>query len=241
MNIIIKDINISYTMFGAGKDVLLLHGWGQNKEMMLPIGKKLENFRITILDLPGFGFSSEPTTSYNIYEYTEIVHEFVEKLGLKNPIVIGHSFGGRIGIIYASKYSVDKLILFGAPCIRDRKPSTKEKMLKTIKKIPGTKMLVEVAKNYIGSRDYKKATSIMRNILVNTINEDLSDCARKINAPTILIWGTNDTEAPLVDALKLEKLLKDGALIKIDGASHYAYLEHLEYVVKIIKSFIGGN
>ena len=86
MNIVIKDINISYIMFGSGKDILLLHGWGQNKEMMLPIGKKLDNFRITILDLPGFGSSSEPTTSYDIYEYTEIIHEFVEKLGLKNPL-----------------------------------------------------------------------------------------------------------------------------------------------------------
>lgn len=241
MNIVIKDINISYIMFGSGKDILLLHGWGQNKEMMLPIGKKLDNFRITILDLPGFGSSSEPITSYDIYEYTEIIHEFVEKLGLKKPIIIGHSFGGRIGIIYASKYDVEKLILFGAPCVRDRKPSTKEKILKTIKKIPGTKMLVEVAKNYIGSTDYKKATPIMRGILVKTINEDLSECAKKIKVPTILIWGTNDTQAPLADAEKLEKLLSDGALIKIDGASHYAYLDHLDYVIKIIKSFIGGN
>ena len=241
MNVIIKDINISYMMFGSGRDILLLHGWGQNKEMMLPLGKKLEGFRITILDLPGFGASSEPTKSYDIYEYTEVIHDFDEEVGLKKPIVIGHSFGGRIGIIYASKYEVDKLILFGAPCVRERKTSVKEKLLKNLKKIPGTKLLVEVAKNYIGSTDYKNASVIMRGILVNTINEDLSECAQKITAPTILIWGTNDTAAPISDAMKLEKLLKDGALIKIEGATHYAYLEHLDYVVKIIKSFIGGN
>jgi pimeloyl-ACP methyl ester carboxylesterase len=205
----------------------------------MPLAKKLApKYKITILDLPGFGASEEPTSGLTIYEYTSIIEEATQKLHLKNPILIGHSFGGRIAIIYASRNQVNKVVLFGAPCVRDRTPKASEKILKSLKKIPGTKTLVAIAKNYLGSTDYKNATPIMREILVNTINEDLSACAKKITAPTLLIWGTLDTAAPLDDAKKLEQLLANGGLVEIPNCTHYAYLEALDYVTTILKNFL---
>ena len=62
MEIVIKDVKINYISYGSGKDVLLLHGWGQNIEMMKKVGDGLkDNYRVTIMDLPGFG-KSEATT-----------------------------------------------------------------------------------------------------------------------------------------------------------------------------------
>ena len=102
----IKDLYINYIQYGnyKGKDVVLLHGWGQNIEMMDPIGKGLsKDFHITIIDLPGFGKSSEPPYGYTVYDYYEVLCEFLDKLKIKNPILVGHSFGGRLSIIYAGK------------------------------------------------------------------------------------------------------------------------------------------
>ena len=96
----------------------------------------------------------------------------------------------------------------------------------------------EIAKNYIGSTDYKNATPIMREILVHTINEDLSECAKKIEAPTLLIWGSLDTAAPICDARKLNDILKDSGLVEIPNATHYAYLEQLNYVTQILEKFL---
>ena len=169
-----------------------------------------------------------------------MLHELVEKLKIKNPTVIGHSFGGRVAICYAAKYEVNKVVLFGAPCVRVKKElSLKEKTLKRAKKLPGMKKIAELAKNYIGSRDYKAASPIMREILVNTVNEDLSSYAKEITAPTLLIWGEQDEEAPVSEARLLEKLLKDGALIVLPG-THYAYIENLNQVLKIINKFLEG-
>ncbi len=240
MRINIKSIDINYIQYGEGSDIILLHGWGQNIEMMQPLGDKLQkNHRITILDLPGFGKSSEPTEELTVYDYCEILREFVTRLKIKNPTLIGHSFGGRISIIYASKYEVDKLVLFGSPCFAKRSnPSLKVKVLKFMKKVPGINKLEEFAKKHIGSSDYKSASPMMRKILVNTVNADLSECCKKIKCPTLLIWGENDTAVSVDEAKEIEKLIEDAGLIILPNSTHYAYLENLNHVTNILKNFL---
>lgn len=242
MKINIKDINVNYIQYGKGKDIILLHGWGQNIEMMKPIGDQLQNkYRITIIDFPGFGESDEPQSAWAISDYSLLLEELVKKLKIKKPVIMGHSFGGRVAIRYSSNNVIDKLVLFGSPCIRTTEVLTlKVKILKTLKKMPGMNTIGEKMKKYIGSRDYKAASPIMRQTLVNTVNEDLSQYAKQIEEPTLLIWGDNDTEAPLDDAKVLEQMMVDAALIVLPG-THYAYLENLYQVVNIINAFLEGG
>lgn len=88
MKISIKDLNINYIQYGEGKDIVLLHGWGQNIEMMKPIGDNFsDRFRITILDLPGFGESDEPKNTWKIDDYELLLEEFIKKLKIKKPII----------------------------------------------------------------------------------------------------------------------------------------------------------
>ena len=237
----IKKEDINYIQYGTGKrNIVLLHGWGQNIEMMNPLGTRLEkDATITVIDLPGHGGSKEPEEAITIYDYCEIVKNLLDELKIKKPILIGHSFGGRIAIIYASKYETEKLILLGAPCIRKQTQlSLKVKILKALKKVPILNKLEGFAKKHIGSRDYKSASKVMRQILVNTVNEDLTECAKKIKCSTLLIWGTNDTEAPLEEAKELEKIMSDAGLVVYEGGSHYTYLEFLIPVANVIRTFI---
>jgi len=235
----VKNLLIHYIQYGSGDDVLLLHGWQQNLEMMKPLGDYLcNNHRITILDLPGHGESEEPSTPWTIEDYALLIEEFVSILDIKKPTIIGHSFGGRIAIRYSANNSINRLVLFGSPCIRIQKQlPLYVKVLKKLKTLPGLDKFGEKMKKYIGSRDYKAASPIMRQTLVNVVNEDLSSFARKIEEPTLLIWGDNDEEAPLKDAKDLESIMIDAALIVLRG-THYAYLENLPQVVKILNEFI---
>ena len=127
---------INYVEYGKGKPIVLLHGWGQNIEMMEPIGKKIKG-RIIIIDLPGHGKSSEPKTPLTIEDYADSIHTLLNKLKVEKPIIIGHSFGGRIGLFYASKYEVEKLVCLASPYKKQiAKQTLKTKILKTAKKIP---------------------------------------------------------------------------------------------------------
>ena len=239
MKINIDNINVNYMQYGEGKDVLLLHGWGQNIQMMKPIGDNLcRNHRITIIDFPGFGESDEPLVPWTIRDYAVLVEKLVKELEIKKPVVMGHSFGGRVAIYFSADNPIEKLVLFGSPCIREETAlPLSVRILKKLKTLPGLDKLGEKMKKYIGSRDYKAASPIMRQTLVNVVNEDLASYARRIEEPTLLIWGENDTEAPVEGAKELEKIMIDAGLIILPG-THYAYLENLGQVITILNNFI---
>lgn len=240
----INGVKINYILYGNNhkKTVVLLHGWGQNIDMMKPIGNNLEeNFQILILDLPGFGLSSEPTYPWNLNDYVEAIHELIFRLNLKDIIIMGHSFGGKLALLYASKYEVVKVVVFASPINHNVKISTKTKILKSIKKLPGMDRLSEIAKKYIGSTDYKKASPLMREILVNHINTDIYNELSKIKAPTLIVWGTNDMVADISVAYEIEKAIKGSGVVVYEGCSHYAYLERLNQTTNVLKSFLGDE
>ena len=239
-----KNININYIRYGnkEGNTVVLLHGWGQNIQMMKPIGDAIQDNDIIIIDLPGHGKSEEPKEVWSLYDFANMLHELLKSLNIENPILIGHSFGGKISLLYASMYNVKKLILLSSPFKVKKNPnSLKVKALKKLKTLPGLKSIAETMKKHMGSSDYRNASPMMRDILVKHVNTDLTENAKKIKCPTIIIWGTNDQAVPIEDAYELEKLIQDSAVIKYDGCTHYAYLERLGQTVAIIKNFIKEN
>lgn len=238
----VDGININYIDYGSGKDtIVLLHGWGQNIEMMKPIGDPMsKHYRVVVIDLPGFGLSGEPNSVWTVYDYAKCINKLLKELKVDNPIMIGHSFGGKISLIYASKYRTKKLVTFGSPFDKEvLNLSLKTKILKGLKKVPIINKLEGFAKRHIGSSDYRNASQMMRDILVDTVNLDISDNVRKINCPTLLIWGTNDEAVPLEKAYQLESMIKDSAVIEYDGCTHYAYLERLDQTINILNNFLG--
>ena len=238
-----SSINYSYYDNKSNTDLVFLHGWGQNIEMMMGIAKPfIKKYNVLLIDLPGFGLSDEPSDVWDLFEFANMTHELVKKLKMKNPILIGHSFGGKISICYALKYDVSKLVLLASPYKQGIKKETiKTKMLKAMKKVPGLKKLEGYVKKHVGSTDYRNAYDMMRKILVKHVNTDLSEEVKNIKCPTILIWGTLDTEASYEDAVELEKLMPNCALITYEGCTHYAYLERLNQTINILNSFIGGK
>lgn len=241
----VKNVNINYEQYGKGKETIVyLHGWGQNIEMMKPIADPFQDkFQILIIDLPGFGKSQKPDFIWKLFDYVEAVHTLLQELKITKINLIGHSFGGKIALLYASKYKVDKLVLLASPFKVDKEEvlSLKVKVLKSLKKVPGLNKLEDFAKRHIGSTDYKNADPFMRKILVEHVNLDVQKEAKKIKCPTLIIWGTEDAEVPKEDAYTLEKLVEDSGVVILEGGSHYAYLEFLPRVLSILQNFFIGK
>lgn len=236
----IKDIN--YVDYGNNKKgtIVLLHGWGQNIEMMDMLGKPFqEEYRIVIIDFPGFGKSPQPSEAWGVEEYTSCLFTFLKSLKVENPIIIGHSFGGRVAICYAGKYGAKKVMLLASPFRpSQKKPSKKTKIYKKVKNIKVLKPLANYLKKKWGSEDYNNASKIMRGCLVKVVNEDLTEFAKKIKCPVVLIYSDLDEAVPLEEGKELEKLIPDAGLIIYEGYTHYGYLENLNQTLAIIDSFI---
>ena len=249
MNINIDGLNINYEVEGEGSPVLILHGWGANLQVMKSVAASFEGkMKVFSLDLPGFGGSDEPKEdNWDIYTYADFVKKFAEKVSIYNPVIVAHSFGGRIALILAGKklMKINKMVLTGCAGIKPRRGADyyikvysyklAKKFAKMVSKIsPGYE---EKMKKKFGSADYAQASNKMRAIMVRTVNEDLKYLLKEIDVPCLLIWGEKDDATPLSDGKLMEKLIPDSGLVVMPGSSHYAFLENPGWFGGILQSF----
>lgn len=251
MEITVKGLNINYTESGSGPDVLLLHGWGSSNIVYKSLMAALPNFHFVAPDLPGCGKSETMSEPYTISDYADFVKEFIEKTGLENPIMAGHSHGGRITLYMAVNGMINppKIILLDSAGLipkKSAKQKIRAKSFKIIKKILSFPLwkkpaepLLNKARRHFGSADYNAAEPVLRKTLVNVVNVDLREELYKINCPTLLIWGENDTATPLSDAKIIESKIKDSGLCVIKGTGHFSFCEKPYEANAIIKSFLG--
>lgn len=243
----LKGLNVNYEVKGdKGKDVILLHGWGQNIEMMSFIQNFLsEHFIVYNLDFPGFGKSDEPKEPYSNEDYTELLREFVTKLNINNPILIGHSFGCRVALYYAYKYPVYKMVLTGAAGIKDRHSISwylKVYSYKTLKLLlKPFKGLSERLRSNVGSNDYKNASSIMKGTLVKCVNFDITPYLKDIKPETLLVYGDKDEATPLWMGKKMEKLMANASLVTFEGDDHFAYFHQANRFNRVLDAFLGAD
>lgn len=249
-----KYCKIYYEKFGNGKKVILiLPGWGNNRKTFYNIITQLKNkFTIYIFDYPGFGNSILPSKDLTIYDYSEIFIEFLKQNNIKKPIVIGHSFGGRLIITLAGYYKIDfkKIILIGSAGIRPKKTifqkikQTTYKFLKNASNIlpyKTKKKFNNFLLNIFASTDFLALPSTLHKTFINIVNEDLSIYLKDIKNEVLLIWGENDKSTPIKDAYKMNKLIKNSGLIIIKRASHFCYLEYPNYINIILEEYLKGE
>lgn len=256
MNINIRDININYETHGEEnkKEVLILHGWGANIQSFAPVTKVLSRkFKVYILDLPGFGESEEPNGGFFVKDYAEIVLEFINRLNIQNPVLIGHSFGGRIimKLVGGMGYTPDKIIFVDSAGIKPRRGldyyfrvysyKLAKKMINLVMPKEKATKLIEDMRNKKGSTDYNNASENLKKTFINVVNEDLKHHLPNIKVPTLLIWGEKDMDTPLRDAKIIEKLVPDAGLVTFKDAGHYSYLENLGDFLVITTNFIEGE
>ena len=237
----IDDLNIYLEKSGKkGKPVILLHGWGQNTQMMEFIAKFLEkHFVVYNLDLPGFGQSDEPTVPWGVMEYTDFLYHFCVKNKINNPILIGHSFGCRIAVRFAYKYKADKLVLTGAAGLRDKR--TIVWYIKTYSYKLAKQLFPTGAKYFsekVGSDDYKNTSGTMRQTFVKVVNDDIKPFLKDIRNETLLVFGSNDEATPLSKGKEMEKLMPNAALVVFEGDNHFAYINQAVRFNAVLDAFL---
>lgn len=245
----VQGINVYYEKSGTkGRKVLLLHGWGQNTNMMAFIADSLKShFIVYNIDFPGFGKSEEPNTAFDCKDYTEVIHDFCVKKKIDKPIIIAHSFGCRIALWYAYKYGAYKMCLTGAAGIRDKRSlkwylkTYSYKLGKKILSLPMLKKYKEKYENKVGSDDYKNSSGIMRKTFVKVVNDDVKPILKDIDCETLLVFGENDTATPITKGKMMEELMPNAALVIFENDDHYAYYKQAGRFVRVLDAFLRSD
>lgn len=215
-------------------NILILHGWGLSGDHYKDLARLLtqKGHRVLTPDLPGFGHEKAPQRPYHLSDYVAFVVSYLNKQKIKKVTIIGHSFGGRIGILLASSYPslVRELILTGVPGFK-AESSGRIVLFRMIAKVgmgifslPGLNRFREQARALLyraaKTADYKRTTGVMRETFKIIINEDLVASMRNLTVPTRLTWGENDTITPVTTAYRMKKCIPNAMLLIIPHAGH---------------------
>ena len=204
---------------------MFLHGYLSSKEAF---ARQIEYFsrfyRVTAIDFIGFGKSAPLSSPFSVGEYAAWLYDVMGALRLKRPHVVAHSFGCRVAVKLASEQSsaFDKMVLTGpAGIVLKRKLSYRLKV--------GTYRLVKkfspaYAEKHFGSAEYRTLSPLMKESYKKIVNEDLRDCARRIQNPVLLLEGDRDTVTTRKEAEIYLSCFRNAKLRFLSGG-HFAFVE----------------
>lgn len=238
---------INYEIIGEGNPIVILHGWLASLETMRPLANYLsKNFKVYLVDIIGFGKSDLPDRPYNTNDFGDFLKEFIERLNIDLPILIGHSHGGKtiINCVGRKLIKARRIVLIDSTGIKPKRSFSyyyKIYLFKTLKNLlkilPNAKERREKLLSKFGSSDYKNSPEVLRKTMSIIVNEGQEALLPNIINPTLLIWGKQDTATPIADAEKMKKLIPDCGLVSYDGAGHYSYLDKLNQTLLVLEEF----
>lgn len=230
----------NYVEVGSGKSapILILHGWGRSGNEWVGIAKDLSAWsgrKAYVVDLPGFCGSSLPTV-LSMAEYSMLVAKFCEYMEIKKAVILGHSLGGRVGILLAALQPnlVEKLILVDPAGVKPR--SIKRVVLKNIAKLFGwvPRMWRQKVVGRVMDSDYHNSPAL-RGLYRIVVGEDLQKYLHIITCPTLVVWGENDPILPLSLTHVYRKKIRDVRIRVVWGAGHDPHLSHPDQTLAILQ------
>ena len=246
-------MKINYTVKGQNRALILMHGWGGSSSSMDALQKDLaqKGFLVFNLDLPGFGKTPLNKSVMDMNDYRDAIVEFMETKNIYQPVLIGHSFGGKLAIKLAldKPELISRIVLMSASGVKplnDIKRSMFSKISSFGKRIFSSKNLKNlynpVRKFYyyyiVRERDYFDAGQKLQKTFIKINDEYYDDFLEKVKVPTLVIWGALDKVTPLWMGEKLESNIKEAKLKVIKDAKHNLPLTKPEIVSEIIYNYL---
>jgi pimeloyl-ACP methyl ester carboxylesterase len=248
MQCIVDDRIVGYDVEGKGKTVLLLHGWGANRSTLKSVAQKLsKDYKVLLVDVPGFGESARPESAWGVGDYAEWVIRFLHKIQADTLYgLIGHSNGGAIAIkLTSGGFPLQRLILLGASGIR-KKDSGRKLLYKAVAKTGkvATLALPKKVKLKVRDRWYRQIGSElyhapgMESTFKKVTAEDLLLESAMISCPTLLIYGSQDEATPPLFGRMFHESIEGSRLDIIEGAGHYTFIDKPDEVMERIVGFL---
>lgn len=249
MKVEINGLKINYNVYGEGKNILLLHGWGGCIDSWYPLTEYFKDkYQVWVVDLPGFGQSETPNPPFDYYSYGDFIGSFIKQCKIEKPVIIGHSFGGSIAAGIAARYPnlTEKVVLVDSSGLRIKNFRLTvihllSEVGKNIFRLPVISQFYQSSRNFfyklIGEEDYLRAGKLQATLSA-VVNQDIRHLLPSIKSPTLIVWGQNDKPTPLFFAEIFHRMIDNSQLVIIPNTGHFSYLENPEKFCEVVENFI---
>jgi pimeloyl-ACP methyl ester carboxylesterase len=242
---------------GQGKPVMIMsHGVTDYGLSWSSLAEKLQNdYDIIMYDARGHGFSEKPEGPYDLPNHVEDLVGLIKALNIEKPILVGHSMGSGIVALAGATYpDMPHAIIMEDPALAELLKYLKEvnipqwKKLIEADKAMGKQKLMKLARSnrHPGWSDFEydhwaEAKLLVSSNVVNVIKDEAlrepKKVYPKITAP-VLILKADANEANRKKHIETAKLLQNGKLVHIDGASHLVRLDKPIETEQQIRAFL---
>ncbi len=232
---------------GSGEVLMLLHGlFGALSNWEAVVSRFSKHYRVIIPMLPIYEM---PIKDAGLEGLRTFVEDFVKMMKIEKSIIMGNSLGGHVGLLYAlnNPDKVSKLILTGSSGLfenamggsyprRGSYDYVKEKVEYTFydPKVASKELVDEVFETTKSIPKCMRIVAIAKSAQRNNLSNDL----HKINMPTLLVWGLNDTITPSMVAHEFNRLIPQSELKFIDLCCHAPMMEHPEKFNELVEDFL---
>lgn len=245
---------------GKGDPVILLHGFGADKDNWTRFaGGLTRDFRVVIPDLPGFGESAKlPSARYDIESQVNRLNRFVEVMKIDRFHLAGSSMGGMIAAVYAAKYpgKTMTLSLLAPAGVTSPNKSEAMKMLErginpfTIRNSGDFDRLLKLLfVKPLEMPDQFKGVLVKQAMESRAFNEkvwnelldskmSLDPYLPQIQAPVLLIWGSRDMIVDVSSVQVFESALKKRQTVIMDETGHLPMLEKPKETAAVFTDFV---
>ncbi|MFV0564961.1 MAG: alpha/beta fold hydrolase [Flavobacteriaceae bacterium] len=243
-----KEKNYSYIEVGEGTPIIVLHGLMGGLSNFDSVTQYFSNqgYKVVIPELPIYTMSLLKT---NVKSFAKYLHDFINFKEYNEVILLGNSLGGHIGLYHTKLYpeKVKALIITGSSGLYESAMGsgyTKRSDYEVIKKkaqdvfydpAVATKEIVDDVYKTVNDRNKLiKTLAIAKSAIRHNMAKDLP----KMQTPTCIIWGKNDTVTPPDVAEEFHELLPDSSLYWIDKCGHAAMMEHPDEFNRILHNWL---
>ncbi|MDR4491232.1 MAG: alpha/beta hydrolase [Candidatus Nitrosocosmicus sp.] len=257
----ILGYNLRYLQFSgirSTKTIVLLHGLGASAERWSELWPLMKKYNVIIPDLIGFGYSEKPLVEYTVDFFIKSLEQFFEKLNIRNPIIVGSSFGGQLVIEYSLKHKdfFDRIILV-SPAGTLERPTfvlsqyifsglypTVENVESAFKRMANNenyKVDPYTVKDFINRMKLPNAKyALISTLLAMRRDQSLQKRLVEISIPALVIWGSDDTTIP-VENIEYFKQIPMVETLVMEGCGHTPYVEKPKEFFRIIEKFIDSE
>lgn len=229
-------------------EVIILHGWGDNAAGLQALQADLaDGYNVTVLDLPGFGSTDQPSKAWGLSEYADFVAAFLKKVKVKPYAIVGHSNGGAIAVrgLAQGSLKAERLVLLASAGIRTELQGRRQ-VLRLLTKA-GKIITYPLPKSVKKRLRHHLYTTVGSDLLVaehmqatfkRIVTDDIQKDAASLALPTLLIYGEDDMAAPMHYGRILHNLIAGSTLETVGQAGHFVHLDKPQEVTAMIRNFL---